>query len=807
MSIYDVIIIGGGVSALPCALDLIQNGLTVLLIDKGPLQRSASIPHEICNGAGGSGLFSDGKFSFYPAGTKVWSLENKQQIINALKSTIASLNQAYQESHHVAKAECKGMPLSEKELIDSVQNHESVMEQVNSEWQLKPYPCVYMPLETRIKLLETYLKVLKPHILPECIVHEISRHQDSKLYQVQYQRNNNFQETHIAQARNIVCAGGRFMPMFLRLPNTCKRIFRRIEMGVRIQCDSANCTWQQMKGVDPKYINEDSKHKLQWRTFCCCRQGEVALSSYNGLYSYSGRADCAPTKFSNTGFNVRCYDASLQPEFLQLIRKMRLTKPDKQPFAIEFSEFMSNNNDKVKQIYGSMLQPLQEGIRKFAELFPAIVENPGGVKMFGPTVEGCGEYWEVDENLKVTGDDNIWIGGDSSGIFRGIVPALVSGHYIAQQIKQSLLKGLNQMQYFYECQKRIETAHSVAYNQLLNEIINEDQKDGDQRNNVKKPCFHCQREFTPDNPENYFCSDECLKIKHYYQSGNYSHEWIRNSFPISHVPRGKLLNKITDDISYSHTYPEFKGKHESEALHEIHIFLAPINPDANTVKRYTEACELWNRMNSGKQNFKPMKPCYLALEFRDKDDQGNFTDVGTEVCVMQSARYIQSNNMEYIVEQCHADAEFFMLHGFDVLREKVEESIYGIQGIPQTTEEMAQYPTKYFEFHMRVQKRFSAETDPITEEEIKQLKRISFEFGQKFGIPIPLSYNKAKSLEGVHQRFLNLRFRAIGAQEAIRRVREVQEAVNTQTQFMIGKIISEFVSIDSYEQLDNGWIQ
>lgn len=733
-TIYDVVFVGAGVSTLPAATALCELGLSILIIDKGPLRRNHTIPHEICNGFGGASLFSDGKFSFYPAGTKVWELDNKASIKQGLKSTISALNAAYHATEDSIQQECKGMPLDESELLNSIDHGVPNLISVSDQWKLKPYPCVYMPLKTREKLLENYLQVLEPHILPNCIVHEVSYfvpdNNNTKIYEVHYQKNFNFQETFTVQAKNVVCAGGRFMPMFLKLPDDCKRVFKRIEMGVRIQCKAENPTWQVMQGVDPKYIHDDPQKQVQLRTFCCCREGEVVLSSYNGLHTYSGRADCDPTSLSNTGFNIRCYDESLQEEFQNLIRQMRLLKPNQQPFCFSFDEFMDPSNEKVKTTYGSFLPKLKDGIDNFFNLFPTLRDATNDVKMYGPTVEGCGVYWELDNNLKVP-NHNIWIAGDSSGIFRGIVPSMLSGYYVAQEI----------IALTFSNQELYERVHSTIDKKLAEEM-----------------------------------------------------------YPTT---RGKLLNKIGDDVSYSHTYPYCTGKNEIAALHEIHIFLAPINPSPEIVKKYTDLCLRWNEMHP---HCKPMKPCYLALEFRKKDENGNFTSEGEEVCVLQSARYVQSDDMDYIVRQCHADSEYFLANGFDVVREKIEASIYGIDGIPQTTEEMALYPTKYFEFHMRVQKREGKETDVITEEEIEQLKKISYEFGNKFGIPVPLSYNKAKHLENFHQRFLNLRFRGIGAKEAVQKVYQVRDAINVQTKFMIGKIISEYVFYDSFPNLDVGWI-
>src|SRR5437764_10029484 len=51
--------------------------------------------------------------------------------------------------------------------------------------------------------------------------------------------------------------------------------------------------------------------RYSWRTFCCCRDGEVVRTEVRGVVSVSGRADGPTTGKSNVGFNLRVTDARL----------------------------------------------------------------------------------------------------------------------------------------------------------------------------------------------------------------------------------------------------------------------------------------------------------------------------------------------------------------------------------------------------------------------------------------------------------------------------------------------------------------
>jgi hypothetical protein len=230
-------------------------------------------------------------------------------------------------------------------------------------------------------------------------------------------------------------AGGRFAPLFLKMPPTCERVFQRIEIGVRVSAPSDNPAWARMKGTDPKYINNSSastvNKELSWRSFCCCRDGKTALSSFQGLFTYSGRADCPATGRTNTGFNVRCHDPALLEEFHRVVRQMRLRKPHEQPFATTLSKFMETDDGDASlgRVFSGALK---RGLAEFLHLFPELAKDKGAL-IEGPCIEGCGEYWRVDDNLCMP-NHNIWVAGDSCGVARGLVPAMIGGAYVAEQV-------------------------------------------------------------------------------------------------------------------------------------------------------------------------------------------------------------------------------------------------------------------------------------------------------------------------------------------------------------------------------------
>jgi hypothetical protein len=203
---------------------------------------------------------------------------------------------------------------------------------------------------------------------------------------------------------------------------------------VRVSARSDNPAWVRMKGTDPKFINNPdastANKELSWRSFCCCRDGKTALSSFQGLFTYSGRADCPKTGRTNTGFNVRCHDPALLGEFQRVVRQMRLRKPHEQPFTTSLYNFLETDAG-VASLGSTFCNALKKGLGEFLHLFPELAADDALIE--GPCVEGCGEYWRVDDNLQVP-DYNVWVAGDSCGIVRGLVPAMIGGAYVAEQV-------------------------------------------------------------------------------------------------------------------------------------------------------------------------------------------------------------------------------------------------------------------------------------------------------------------------------------------------------------------------------------
>jgi hypothetical protein len=201
-----------------------------------------------------------------------------------------------------------------------------------------------------------------------------------------------------------------------------------------------------------------------------------------------------------------------------------------------------------------------------------------------------------------------------------------------------------------------------------------------------------------------------------------------------------------------------------------------------------------------------IKACHLALDFRGKGF----------VRVMQSARYFVAHSMDQAIAELHKEADMYTeliaevyKNGelnieedgkFQVVREKLE-TLASSHGVPVSDQDAANF-NKYFEFHIRLSRKDETDITPVSDEEVAELQAISQEFTERFGVPVPLSYNKTNE----HQRFLNVRFRKTGSHNAREFVQQIVDAINSSVSFKWVKTISEYVPYDSFTSLDEGWI-
>lgn len=213
---------------------------------------------------------------------------------------------------------------------------------------------------------------------------------------------------------------------------------------------------------------------------------------------------------------------------------------------------------------------------------------------------------------------------------------------------------------------------------------------------------------------------------------------------------------------------------------EIHIFVLPLNPSLEVAEAFTVACR-------GSGAAPRMKGLLLYLDYEDQGFVG----------VLQSSRYV-TGTLADAERGAEEDATILRNDGFEVVRKKIE-ALTTNDHVPQRTSPACAHPDRYFEFHLLIRD----PRGPISNEEVASLRRIASDMRRRLKRPVPLSYNALKP----GQRFLNLRARDVGLDDALMSVRDLERLVAETGDLEVAKVISEYIVSDDNRALDQGWLE
>ena len=404
---YDAVVIGLGPSGIMATLTLLQKGYRVIGIDRGKSfeKRDSEIPYDVANGFGGAGLFSDGKLSFFPAASNLWANLEKSN----LKEAYLSLQDEFKRiGYH----------------IPDWQNHWTISKQRNSKLtkRVKRYKTKYFDRKTCDDFIQDVYKRIQNNVILESEVILITKNKDGT-FQVFLDKSGEIPLT----TNNIVLAtgkvGNRILGLFENLSFTTKA---RFESGIRVETDCQNFRPYELKQIDYKYI-ETFANGAEFRTFCCCKDGRVLESDYLSNVSFNGSITPRSTGRSNIGLTVRIENegSEIADEIKSCIRRQ-------DEFVFDYNERYDNSRD-------FFIGPIFDQI--ILDRIGLIVKSKKAkykTKIYGPEIEYWGNYPDFEWNsLRVSGE-NIWIVGDLSAKYRGLIAAMISGIYAANNIAQTI---------------------------------------------------------------------------------------------------------------------------------------------------------------------------------------------------------------------------------------------------------------------------------------------------------------------------------------------------------------------------------
>lgn len=403
----DLVILGAGPAGMAAGIAAKKAGVAVRVLEQGaPLEsRNQTDAHHLVSGVGGAGLYSDGKFSFFPSASSLWDLEPTTTLLESFESVRTLI--AATGRHDVSDS----MVFPPEQLVR--QQPGPVIQ--------KRYPSYYLsPLE-RSAIVRTMQTELGSWLSPNTQVTGIRHLGDSLSVVISHKYGDRSRIAEIDTTAMVV-ASGRFGPLELQsmLPSL-PLVGKRFELGIRIEQPTETFFLRDDRSLDPKLIVPLTSD-MSVRTFCCCRDGRVIVTSFQGLKTVSGRADCPPTGWSNVGLLARLARNPEDEEWLHLISALR----DTEPVRVELKAFLRDQVGDIVDVLGrDAVDALRKAVEVLGTKYPDLYSPETWIH--SPAFEGLWRYPVVDDELRVT-NWPIWVAGDCTGRFRGIVAALLSGH-------------------------------------------------------------------------------------------------------------------------------------------------------------------------------------------------------------------------------------------------------------------------------------------------------------------------------------------------------------------------------------------
>lgn len=401
--LYDVIIIGGGVSGLSAAYALSQKKRRVLVVERGKqiFERQRTDKFDVANGIGGAGLFSDGKLSMYPSATNLWKLRKVDLMI------------AYAE----VKSILERVGVNIDDYLETW-NKETTKTGVH-----KQYQSLLMNIEQRMKLIFLFCQIIgEDRIMVESNVTKVEK--ANGLYHIEINHNERM-VSH--QAKALIIAGGKHC--FQKLMQKSKHITYEkknyvLETGLRIECDNEEFDYYEHPQIDVKLVEDKCERMI--RTFCCCRDGIILESTSYNLKSLNGSSsDWEKTGRTNIGILIQA-EGNNGKALRRALGDSFFTQEKKK---VKLSDYLFDG----LVLFGNETDELVRGFIK--EHFPKMTNGEG--VLYYPSVEKDGYYPELNDVLQIPSED-VWVIGDATGLFRGLTSSLVSGQLAADYISRKL---------------------------------------------------------------------------------------------------------------------------------------------------------------------------------------------------------------------------------------------------------------------------------------------------------------------------------------------------------------------------------
>jgi uncharacterized FAD-dependent dehydrogenase len=445
--IYDVVIIGGGISGLMCAYQLVQTNvnLKICTLEKGkPLDQRKCVadnktsckqcnPCSIMNGMAGAGAFSDGKYIIsteyggwlqdYIGDEKTLEYINK---VNNILINFGATKEVYKPDNEL-KQRCLmydlHMQQADVKHLGTDENYTTMLNLINY-------------LESKIDIKTNFeVDMIEKHDNLFCII------------------GNTFQSIN---TKKIVIAVGRsgndFVEKFCK-ENKIPLLNNQVDIGVRVELPQIVWDEFEKKIYEPKIWYRTKQYGDIVRMFCFCGSGSVTAENTNGVVTVNGHSK-RNIKTDNSNFALLSSINFTQPfdrpiEYAKYIASLANMVSGGSVLVQRFGDLIGGRRTTEKRLEQSSVNPTLKAVPgdlslvipkrqldNIIEMLYSLDKLVPGTANHDTLLYGIeAKYYSAKPKMnEFQIMDNVYVCGDGSGITRSLSQAAANGLCIGDLI-------------------------------------------------------------------------------------------------------------------------------------------------------------------------------------------------------------------------------------------------------------------------------------------------------------------------------------------------------------------------------------
>jgi hypothetical protein len=441
---YDVAVVGAGPAGLFAALELVETGLRVVVLEKGlaPKERKS-----ITCGVGGAGTFSDGKLNLTPKiggdpaaiGCSVGELSSLIAHVDEVFTRYGAPKKYSGEDEEALARLKKVASEAGIEFIAGRQRHigtRRIREVIDAMYQDLLANGIEFRLGVKVKSIS----------------------KDGEAFRI------DLGEEEI-EASYVIAAPGRVGAYWLREVARALGVgpeFGPLDVGVRVEFPAELYEPIERAMYDAKFRVRTRTYDDMVRTFCTNPRGFVVKEDYDEFVLVNGHAE-NKKKTENTNFALLVHIELTDPvedttEYGRAIAKLATTIGGGRPILQRLKDLQQGRRSTLERIRRVPIHPtleeftpgdismalphrvvmdVVEAIERLDRIIPGLAAD--GTLVYAPEIKFYDTRYRVREGME-TELPGFYVAGDASGHSRGIVFAAVTGILAARHIKSRLGK-------------------------------------------------------------------------------------------------------------------------------------------------------------------------------------------------------------------------------------------------------------------------------------------------------------------------------------------------------------------------------